>query len=235
MKNFKNLKNFKLIMLFFYIAVITSWVIYEIFITLRFKPEEDYMLDLWYFIGFGLIILPIFIKKIFIFNKNKVLKIFLSFLSILVVATLTISIWAFSPHYLTKSFRNGLFSTKEEKFFYGKLKELSNLEGKVGSLKEWTNFEWDEITIKTPYSPSEESSYIKFYKDKKLVKVINAYQKLFSENIINDNKSFIQFSKNYEKESSSIVEFEIEIEKFSDHSVINQSKIYTLKIFTKIY
>ena len=155
MKNFKNLKNFNLIMLFFYIAVITSWVIYEIFTTIRFKPEQDNILDLWYFIGLGLIILPIFIKKILIFDKNKVLKIFLSFLSVVAVATLAISIWFFSPHYLTKSSRDGLlaslFASKEEKFFYKKLEEFILSDTESIELKELTNFEWDHVCYVMPY------------------------------------------------------------------------------------
>lgn len=82
----------------------------------------------------------------------------------------------------------GLIITREEKYFYQKLKELKpfNPSGKENvSLKELTNFEWDEVEASNSYSPTEEETYLVFYKDGKKVQRIDSYG-FYRYKLVND-------------------------------------------------
>lgn len=189
------------IFLFFVIVAVISVI--KVSVTLNRGFIE--IIDLSYWIAFGLVIS--FFPALKIFRNIKETKKMLSgVILIFFINICAISFWIFSPKYLLNYFDDGGFATKEEKNFYKQIREM-NLDGKKsGDFRQLTNFEWDNFEVYTPYSPSEERSYINFYNKGKLVANINAYQGLFQRDI-SYNKSFLQFVK--EQSSRCCSNFEI--------------------------
>ncbi len=74
-------------------------------------------------------------------------------------------------------YQNGfpfLLGSKDERFFYKKLKEFQISGQESIALKELTNFEWDEACSQSTYDPKHEDSYAEFYLNGKFVRKIKA-------------------------------------------------------------
>ncbi len=86
-------------------------------------------------------------------------------------------------------FYQDLMRSKEEKYFYQKLKEFKDSKKDSILLKDLTNFEWDEVCVAQTYSATEENSYAEFYlKNRKKAEFVSD-QKYFNE--IVEGKKFI--------------------------------------------
>ena len=84
---------------------------------------------------------------------------------ILISIIILISVFIIGFFVYLKLDQAGFFLSKEEKYFYRKLKEFKESEKEVILLKDLTNFEWDKVGYVGPYSGVE------FYIDEKHYKL----------------------------------------------------------------
>ncbi|MCE3232974.1 MAG: hypothetical protein K0R98_1231 [Rickettsiaceae bacterium] len=74
-----------------------------------------------------------------------------------------------------------LIMTLNERFFYKNIEKIASRNEDAILLKELINFDWDKVCYYTPYSPSEEVTYLDFYKANKKIKTIYGFQRKFIE------------------------------------------------------
>jgi len=124
-------------------------------------------------------------------------KLKFSFLTVVKMLSFLIIFFGLS-YFLFAAKAHGLFLSKEEKYFYQKLRKFEEAGEKKILLKDLTKFTWDTAVGHANYTPYEGDNYLEFFYHKKLVKKIgnDGLNKL-------DHLSgkFVQFSGSGNKEA----------------------------------
>lgn len=72
-----------------------------------------------------------------------------------------------------------LIMTLNERYFYHNINAITKNKNDAIPLKSLTKFDWDKVCYYTPYSPTEETTYLDFYRAGEKVATIYGFQKTF--------------------------------------------------------
>lgn len=144
----------------------------------------------------------------------KILKIILIAIALIIVG-----------FFIYKNFRdNGFFMSKEEKYFYKKLKEFKDSGEDSIELREMTNFEWDSVNAFSSYSPLEGGTSLIFHSNGDKIISIKGYQKIFQRQI-GGHDSLFMFAKQGDQNN----DLSIKIENLKWK--IAQYEVYGIRIY----